>query len=228
MPQRSTIFRLVLALATATTGSLAVAQEFVTVKGGLSDDDFYRLVTCAAPPGGDCQKTVARWSDRRARDLTFGLVFVAEGFPPRLQTKIEQGLDRGMEELNASGANLRIRRAKPSEKPDIFVRLLDIPEGATIRGTGVPEIEGVTIGAATNTLVWNDNRKLVACHITSSNNASLGQVVSGMLEEITQCMGFNTDIGGRHYETRSIFSETSNALVRLGKQDIMALRRHYP
>ncbi len=228
MPRLLDTSRLALALAIAATGSLAVAQEFVTAKGRLSNDDFYRLATCAAPPGKDCQKTVARWSDRNARDLTFALVFVAEGFPPRLRAKIEQGLDRGMEELNASGANLRIRRAKPSERPDIFVRLLDIPEGATIRGTGVRELEGVTIGAATNTLVWNDNRMLVACHITSSNNANLGQVVSGMLEEITQCMGFNTDIGGRYYETRSIFSETSNGLVRLGEQDIMALRRHYP
>lgn len=208
--------------------SFASAQEFVTVKGQLSDEDFFRLVTCAAPPGRACQKTAAQWSPRRARDLTFGVVFVADGFPARLQAKIEEGLDRGAKELNAAGADLRIRRADASEKPDIFVRLLDIPEGAKISGTGIPEVDGVTIGAATNTIIWNNNRKLVACHITSSNNAFLDQVVSGMLEELTQCLGFNTDIGGRYYEPRSIFSETSNALVRLGEQDLMALRRLYP
>lgn len=216
------------ALALVLTANFSAAQEYVTVDGRLSDDDFYRLVTCAAPPGGDCQKTFTRWSARNARDLTYDIVFVAEGFPPRLQAKIEEGLDRGAQELNAAGADLRIRRAKPSERPDISVRLLDIPEGATIRGTGVPELEGVVIGAATNTIIWNNARKLVACHITSSNNADLNQVVSGMVEEITQCLGFNTDIGGRYYETRSIFSETSNSLAQLGAQDIMALRRHYP
>lgn len=220
--------RVVLAVCAALVAADAAAQEYVTVKGPLSDDDFYRLVTCAAPPGGDCQKTSARWSARKARDLTYAIVFVAEGFPPRLRARIEEGLDRGAEVLNAAGADLHVRRARASERPDISVRLLDIPEGARIRGTGVPELEGVPIGAATNTLIWNDARKLVACHISSSNNADLDEVVSGMVEEITQCLGFNTDIGGRHYETRSIFSETSNTLVRPGKQDIMALRRHYP
>lgn len=206
----------------------AMAQEYVTPQGRLSDDDFYRLVTCAAPAGQPCQKTAARWSKRDAKDLTFGTVFVADGFPPQLQSKVEEGLDRGAEVLNASGANLHVRRAKPGERPDILVRFLDIPEGATIRGTGVRELEGAVIGAATNTLVWNDAKKLTVCHITSSNNADLRQVVSGMVEELVQCMGFNTDIGGRYYETRSIFSETSNSMVSLGDQDIMALRRHYP
>jgi hypothetical protein len=41
-------------------------------------------------------------------------------------------------------------------------------------------------------------------------------------------MGLWTDIGGPYYESRSIFSESSNSLVRLGEQDLMALRRHYP
>jgi hypothetical protein len=228
VPHRAAFRGPCLAAALLLVGSLATAQEYITVKGPLSDDDFFRLVTCAAPPGEPCQKTAAQWSSRKARDLTFAIVYVAEGFPTRLQAKIDEGLVRGAKELNAAGTGLRIRRAAGSEKPDIFVRLLDIPEGATIRGTGVPEVDGVTIGAATNTIIWNNNRKLTACHITSSNNAFLDQVVSGMVEELTQCLGFNTDIGGRYYEERSIFSESSNALVRLGEQDLMALRRLYP
>ena len=56
----------------------------------------------------------------------------------------------------------------------------------------------------------------------------MGEVYSGMLEELTQCMGLWTDIGGSFYQSRSIFSETSNSRTRLGEQDIMALRRHYP
>jgi hypothetical protein len=51
---------------------------------------------------------------------------------------------------------------------------------------------------------------------------------SAMLEEITQGLGLLTDIGGAYYESRSIFSQSSNALTKLGKQDIMALGRHYP
>lgn len=210
----------------------AQAQEFVDAGGRLSDDDFYRLVICAAPPGKGCQKRSVRWSPKDAQDLTVGMVFVDEAFPGRLRGMIEEGLDRAMAELNASGANLRIRRADPGEEPNIYVRLLDIPEGATIQGTGVPAIDGTTVAAASFMLSTDGGPMLTACHITSSNiepNVPVaGEIISGMLEELTQCMGFHTDIGGAYYESRSIFSETSNSLVLLGKQDIMALRRLYP
>ncbi len=78
------------------------------------------------------------------------------------------------------------------------------------------------------TISWRDNRTLTDCYISSSNSARISEVYSGMLEELTQCMGLWTDIGGSYYESRSIFSESSNSLVRLGEQDLMALRRHYP
>ena len=221
---RVALFACLLALS-AVAGS---AQEYVTANGKLSDDDFYRLVACAAPPGGECQKPLVRWRAKAAKDLSLGILRVDEGFPPRLRAQVEEGLDRAIEKLNASGANLRLRRAKPSETPDIKVLFLDIPEGATISGTGIEALEGVVIGAATMTISWRNDRTLTDCYISSSNSARLGEIYSGMLEELTQCMGLWTDIGGRYYESRSIFSETSNSLVRLGEQDLMALRRHYP
>ena len=49
-----------------------------------------------------------------------------------------------------------------------------------------------------------------------------------MLEEITQGLGLMTDKGGPYYQSRSIFSQSSNALTKLGKRDIIALGRHYP
>lgn len=206
----------------------AQAQEFVPANGKQSDEDFYRLVACAAPPGGKCQKPLVRWRARDAKDLSLGILYVAEGFPPRLRVQVEEGLDRAIDKLNASGASLRIRHAKSSETPDIKILFLDIPEGATITGTGIRALEGVVIGAATMTISWRDDRTLTDCYISSSNSARFGEVYSVMLEELTQCMGLWTDIGGSYYESRSIFSESSNSLVRLGEQDLMALRRHYP
>ena len=41
-------------------------------------------------------------------------------------------------------------------------------------------------------------------------------------------MGLMTDIRNPYYETRSVFSEDSNTVQKLGVQDRMALRRHYP
>jgi hypothetical protein len=53
----------------------------------------------------------------------------------------------------------------------------------------------------------------------------MGPVV---LEELTQAMGLLTDIEGQAYADSSVFSETSNAVRRLSRQDRAALRLHYP
>ena len=47
-------------------------------------------------------------------------------------------------------------------------------------------------------------------------------------EELTQALGLLTDIRNSHYETISVFSEDSNIVRKLGEQDRMAIRRHYP
>nr|WP_275450658.1 DUF2927 domain-containing protein [Octadecabacter antarcticus] len=48
-----------------------------------------------------------------------------------------------------------------------------------------------------------------------------------MLEELTQAMGLMTDIRNPYYETRSVFSEDSNTVAKLGVQDSAALRFQY-
>ena len=55
-----------------------------------------------------------------------------------------------------------------------------------------------------------------------------GDVAPVVLEELTQAMGLMTDIRNPAYEGVSVFSEDSNAVLRLGAQDKEALRRHYP
>lgn len=219
---------LLLSLALAVPTGTAFAQEFVTAKGRLSDDDFYRLVTCAAPPGGECQKSPVRWRPKDAKDLTLGTLHVTKGVPPRLRTQVEEALDHAIDKLNAAGANLHIRYAEPSETPDIKILFLGIQEGATIAGTGISALDGTVIAAATFTISWRGDRTLTDCYISVSSSVRFGDAYSIMLEELTQCMGLSTDIGGSYYETKSVFSETSNSLARLGKQDLMALRRHYP
>jgi len=217
-----------LTLALAISAGPSFGQEFVAAKGKLSDEDFYRLITCAAPPGGECQKPPVRWRPKDAKDLTLGTLHVAEGFPPRLRAQVEEGLDHAIDKLNAAGANLHIRYAEPSETPDIKILFLSMPEGATIAGTGISDLDGTVIAAATFTISWRGDRTLTDCYISVSSSVRFGDAYSIMLEELTQCMGLSTDIGGSYYETRSVFSETSNSLARLGKQDLMALRRHYP
>ena len=45
------IARFLLFLSLALAAPAATAQEFITVPGPISDEAFYRLVSCAAPSG---------------------------------------------------------------------------------------------------------------------------------------------------------------------------------
>jgi hypothetical protein len=220
--------RLALALTLALTANLATAQEFVTAKAPLSDEDFYRLVACAAPPGGACQKPFVRWSARAAKDLTVRIVQIDEGYPARIGTRAEAALDTAIEALNGAGANLRLRRIASGAKPDISVHLLNLPQDTAISGTGLPWFDGNQMEVARYQLGWHDNGTAFVCAIALSRDVEARVLRRVMLEELTQCLGLMTDIGGRAYEGRSIFSETSGQMVRLQGQDLAALRRHYP
>lgn len=204
-----------------------LAQDFVPVTGALSDEDFYRAVACAAPPGGDCQKRFVRWSRREARDLSIRIVAVDDGYPGRLGQKFAETLETTIDSVNGAGANLQLRRAAEDETPDIRIFLLDLPPTADVRGTGLPWLDGNPLQTARFQLNWRNDGTIIECAIAVSRDVRSSLVQRILLEEITQCLGLVTDIGGSHYETRSIYSETGD-VNRMGPQDLMALRRHYP
>jgi hypothetical protein len=220
--------RLIPVLLMTLLATASAAQDFVTVKGTLSDEDFYRLVACAAPPGGACQKRFIRWSARDAQDLTVRIVQIDEGYPTRISARTEAALDTAVEALNASGANLRLRRVAPGVKPDISLHLLNLAHDSAISGTGLPWFDGNPLGNARYQLGWHDDGTAFVCAIALSRDVEAPALRRVMLEELTQCLGLMTDIGGSAYEDRSIFSETGRQMDRLQGQDLAALRRHYP
>jgi hypothetical protein len=56
------------------------AQEFVAVPDLISDEAFYRLVACAAPPGRGLRQTVHRWPTERRLRLRVGIAQISEEF----------------------------------------------------------------------------------------------------------------------------------------------------
>lgn len=218
--------RLVLALMLA--ASAASAQEFITTNTPLSDTDFYRLVSCAAPPGGRCQKDLVRWSPADAQDVSIGIVQIEDGYPQAIAQWVSDALSSAISELNASDANLTITLSDKGIKPDIGIHLLTIVEGDLIRQTGLNPLDGAVIQAAKTQLWWRHDLSLIQGAIVFGKDIDPAYLPSIMLEEVTQSMGLLTDIGGAFYQNRSIFSESSNQLTALGRQDVMALRRHYP
>ena len=217
-----------LTLALILCANTAAAQEFIATDAPLSDTHFYRIVACAAPPGGDCQKELVRWSAADAQDVTIGLVQIEDGYPTDVAELAENALAMAISQLNAVDANLHVTRSDKTTKPDIGIHLLTIVEGDVIRNTGLDPLDGAIIEAAKTQLWWRDDLTLIEGAIVFGKDIDPADLQSVMLEEVTQAMGLLTDIGGPFYQTRSIFSESSNQLITLGSQDIMALRRHYP
>ncbi|TFL17684.1 DUF2927 domain-containing protein [Jannaschia formosa] len=199
------------------------AQEFVEAPAKLSDDAFYRAVACAAPPGESCRKPLLRWSDARRTDLTVGLVSVADVLQPYQMRLFEQGLAGAVEEINALGAGIRLRR--DDKAPDIAIHVVATPPGGVMTGTGIPALDGALLPLGRVALRARDG-VITEAMIAVSAKARRREVASVLLEEITQAMGLMTDISGPAYR-RSVFSEDGNSVTRLEGQDAMALRRHY-
>ena len=203
----------------------ARAQEFVSVPGLISDDAFYRLVACAAPPDGDCAKPIIRWSEDRRLRLRVGIADVAANFPSYKLDLIDQAIDDAIAEINASGAALFLTRAYEGEL-DVPIFLVDTPQGGTLAGTGVSELDGAEIAIA-RVALRSRGGDILSAAIAISQDIRRREIASVVLEELVQAMGLPTDIASPAYD-RSIFSETANSTVWLRGQDAAALRRHYP
>lgn len=200
----------------------AVAQEFLRTDVALSDDDFYNLVACAAPPGGECAKSIVRWPKDT---LTIGITKMERAYLGGKKTRAEASLTRAVDEINAANSGIQLTRNDSA--PDIAILFLDIPSRSKIKGSGFDVLEGTPISGA-GVRVFAKDGVILKAVIIFTTGLQKRAYESAMLEEITQGLGLLTDIGGAYYESRSIFSQSSNALTKLGKQDIMALGRHYP
>ncbi|MDA7428506.1 hypothetical protein PGB28_08540 [Primorskyibacter aestuariivivens] len=214
------------ALVLSLWAGVASAQEFIAVDGPLSDDAFYRLVSCAAPPGKPCQKPVVTWPKFTALDLTIGITRVDPGFSAADIDAYEAALGHSIAQINTAGAAIRLRKSRLD--PDIAILLLDIEQGGEILGSGIPGLDGIQIDAAWVHLWWNGNHHIQRGAIVFSPGLQGIVRRSTVMEEVFQATGLLTDIENAWYTDRSIVSQNGFQRTTLGVQDIMALRRHYP
>ena len=202
--------RAALALSLALS-SAASAQEFLATDTALADNDFYRLVACATPPKGDCNKPIVRWAKT---ELTIGITKMDRAYLGGKKTRAEASLSQAMDEINAAGTTIQL--IPDDMAPDILILFLDIPAHSTIQGSGFQVLEGKPISGAGMRVLAKDGVILKSV-IIFTTGLQKRVFESVMLEEITQGLGLITDIGGPYYESRSIFYQSSNALTKLGK-----------
>ena len=215
-----------LAFAAAVLPLPLAAQDYVEVPGQLTDEDFYRLVACAAPPGEDCQKPVLRWEANRP--IRVSLRRIDDAYLGRPKLRAGAALERALQALNAADAGFRLARVGPDDTAEIEVFFLDLRQGDFIDGTGIAGVDGVTLGGATTRVLFNhDTGHIERAAVVFSTTLETPAYESAMLEELTQAMGLLTDIKSPAYNATSVLAEDSNEATTLGLQDIMALKRHY-
>lgn len=220
------MIRLGVVLFALSWGQMLAAQEHISTTGALSDRDFYRLVACAADPGGTCRKQFVRWPARKARTLTVGIARVDPTFPKRKAALIDTALTEAAARITGVGAGVAISRSESS--PDIVVHLMDHPEQSPLKGTNVPGLDGNFIEAAHVHVWWNGAKEITASHIVITHHIRRSGIRSVILEELVQSLGLLTDIQNPYYRSLSIFEQDSNAVSVLEGQDARAIVMHYP
>lgn len=214
----------------AVWGTAAGAQgaDYLVTDGKLRMEDFYRLVSCRAAPGGECETEVVRWSEAAAEGLRIAIAPVPGDYPEALAELMDRALDEVIAEINGAGAAVRLMRADKKAWPQMVIHLTGATEGEPIRGTGITGVDGEIIGAALVTVWWDDYNRITDAVIVMAADLPPGEVVPVLLEEITQGLGLLTDIRNPYYNGTSVFSEDSNSARVLAPQDRLALRMHYP
>lgn len=215
---------LVLLLVTSLMALPGHASDGVATEGKLSDKDFFRLATCGATPGGDCDGPVVRWPTRR---ISLALAPAHRNFPPQLAARVSRAVDRAIAEINGAGAGIRILRDDTLAEPNIIVSLPALSEGEKTRN--IPRIpNGQEIGVGFMWLWWNENAEITQASMLIAEDITEEDLPSVVLEELFQCLGFLYDIENRYYNSRSILSQDSNETTKITGQDRMALRKLYP
>lgn len=195
--------------------------------GPLGDDDFYRLVACAAPPGEPCSTSFVRWSTDAP--IRVQLTRIDRAFLGGRQKRAHAALDRAIQYINRVGSAITLRQVPEGAEADIRIFLIDTDGSEPIKDTGIKGVDGSTVTGA-RVIVWSrsDTNMIQRALIIFGTRLHIRHYESAMIEELTQALGLLTDIRNPAYLGKSVFSQDDNDSKDLGPQDIMALRRHYP
>ncbi len=203
--------------------ALAQDSDGILADRILSDRDFFRLAACGAPPGGECDGSVLRWSKPVVTiTLLPADVPQPEGFAEALDT----ALDQALREINGTRAGIRLRRVE-GKRADIRVRATEYKDGDRLGDVDGISAAGI-MGVGYMTYWSNSREQITEASILISTSILPSDMRSVVLEETFQTLGPRFDIDGPAYEGVSILSQTSNETVTLRGQDARLLRWLYP
>ena len=198
-------------------------SDGIVSQGLLSDEDFFRLASCGAPPGGECRGPVQTWGKRKLR---LALVPGRDPLPIGFAARLIAAIDHALPEINGARAGVRVTRTN-ARFADIKVIATALPEGTVM--VEAPGFSGPGIMGVGYMTVWfDDTGHITEAVILISTSITEEDLTSVMLEEITQSLGILYDIENPWYEGVSILSQTSNVTTTIVGQDAALLRWLYP
>ena len=156
------------------------ASDGVATEGKLSDKDFFRLATCGATPGGDCDGPVVRWAQTQ---ITLALAAPSRHYPSALAASASVALDRAINEINGAGGGIRITRDDRLIEPDIIVMSKAVGGGLPMALLGIKrQFDAWAPGAHTGT--FRGNQMAMA-----AGSAVIHYLVEHRLAEHAEAMG---------------------------------------
>ena len=143
--------------------------------------------------------------------------------------RAEAAITFAIKELNRSDAAISLARTDIKTAADIQLFFLDQARGEPIQGTGLSWVDGARLGGATTRMQANVAKgEILAAAIVVSTTLGIATYEGVILEELTQALGLMTDIKSSAYVGASVLSQDGNRVTRLGAQDKIALKQHYP
>ncbi|WP_208354024.1 DUF2927 domain-containing protein [Pseudaestuariivita rosea] len=204
------------------------AQEYIESTGRLTDAQFYDLISCAAPPGADCQKPVVKWPARMARSLRVSITQIDDGYPDAVQADARAALRHAVREINGVNSGVQLQLLRDNADTDVHVWMVDMRSGQPVTNSGYPDMDGFIVDGAGFYVWWDGRLRIYRSIIILPTTIPENQMKSLVLEETIQSLGLMTDIDNPNY-SRSIFSQYGpNDITTLNGQDRMVLLRHYP
>lgn len=221
-----TRFAGVLALVLALLPGLSAAQMVVEAPGRLADEDFHRLVACAAPPGGECTQPLLRWPTERP--IRVALRRIDPAYLGRPKQRADAALTRAVQALNGADAGFRLARVPADVPAEIEIYFLDVAAGDTLTDGAIPGLDGFAVGEVSSRLaVDTEHDQIRRAILVVSTTLPTPAYEAAMLSALTRTMGLMAIVTGPAYDRKSVLAADTGGLTELAPQDIAALRRHY-
>lgn len=206
----------------------AQAADVAVSKGELELPDLYRAIACGADVGGACRTAIVKWPKPLRRKLQVHIREPQTGFPPDLVRAVVASVRLAVTEINISGADIQLEVVGKPTAP-LQVHMVEAGWDDPVAGTGDPVIDGTKMRTTASAIRLDPaTGEIEKASMAVSGNIAPDIIRAAVLKELLRALGLRTALGNRFYTGKSVFAELGHDVQKIRRQDMLALRLHYP